>query len=144
LFLPPCSFLSFSEDSIISLTLTLKPLGINHVHRPTHAPTGPRVRQLRGCHFISLRRAVAACWSESSCSPRHCTTMGWESRRASVGCLRVCTRVSFFCVCRCTLPADTECVCLLLQRGNDLSTSVSFTTNVLVTLTIRPNRFIFN
>ena len=53
LFLPPCSFLSFSEDSIISLTLTLKPLGINHVHRPTHAPTGPRVRQLRGCHFIS-------------------------------------------------------------------------------------------
>ncbi len=39
---------------------------------------------------------------------------------------------------------DTECVCLLLQRGSDLSTSVSFTTNVLVTLTIRPNRFIFN
>jgi len=102
LFLPPCSFLSFSEDSIISLTLTLKPLGINHVHRPTHAPTGPRVRRLRGCHFISRRRAVAACWSESSCSPRHCTMMGWESRRASVGCLRVCTRVSFFGVCRCT------------------------------------------
>ena len=41
----------FSFQSNNGDLVPLKPTGINHVHRPTHASTGPRVRQSRGCHF---------------------------------------------------------------------------------------------